>query len=304
MNNKTKLKLRKGVIIGVPIALFIAVILLAVIFNNNTAVLKTSVKEVKETPKVVEEPVIKMDESKPGFFSNSEIIKGFNDYKNKIIIDNTIRYYANVFNLNADKVVEIARKYTNDYESETFKTKNTIKDGEFKSLEAGIVYYVRYLYRSPADYGTTSSEIGDRGIVRTAKKGENGHFILDNGMTYEQFLSKICELYGINRTLALAIVYEESGKMASTLFTQSNNMGGLRGGSGWLAFPSLEAGTICYVFTLKNLLERSGLDSHQTSSVYAVSGIYVHGNASDPAPEWTGKVLNYMNIIEANKVFE
>ena len=49
-------------------------------------------------------------------------------------------------------------------------------------------------------------------------------------------------MYGVNKTLALAIVYEESGIMTSSLFRNSNNMGGLRGGSGWLKFPSLEAG--------------------------------------------------------------
>ena len=111
-------------------------------------------------------------------------------------------------------------------------------------------------------------------------------------------------MYGVNKTLALAIVYEESGIMTSSLFRNSNNMGGLRGGSGWLKFPSLEAGTICYIFTLKNLLERSGLDSNQESSVYALSGIYVNGNSANPSADWSGKVLNFMRRIENNKVFE
>jgi hypothetical protein len=92
--------------------------------------------------------------------------------------------------------------------------------------------------------------------------------VLKNGMTYEQFLAKICDLYGINKVFALAIVYEESGIMSSSLFNYSNNMGGLRGNGGWLSFPSLEAGTISYVFTLKNLLDRYNVDSFNKNSIY------------------------------------
>ena len=303
MNKKL---LHKGLIIGVPIAIIITIILSIVILNNGKANAKTSLKDNVAGPNEMEmEPLVVMDESKPGYLSTNKYLKDFLDIRNKKKIDNTIIYYANQFNLDSSKVLEIARKLTNNYESESFKKYNTIKDGDghFSTIEAGIVYFVRYLYRNPEKYGTNGNEIGDKGVVRRTTKKENGHYILDNGLTYEQFLAKICEMFGINKTLALAIVYEESGKMNSTLFTQSNNMGGLRGGTGWLSFPSLEAGTICYVFTLKNLLDRSNLDSNQTSSVYALSGIYVHGNASDPAPEWTGKVLNYMNIINSSKAF-
>ena len=302
--NHLNININKKIIIGIPVAFFMALLIGVAILFNNKAELKTTAKEEKFSSNEIVEPLVKMDETKPGYISNNKYINSFIDMKNKKKIDNTIIYYAHQFNLDAKKVTDLARKLSNNYESDSVKNQNAIvaSDGEFKSLEAGIVYFVRYLYRSPESYGTTGTEIGVNNTIRVASKKENGHIILNNGMTYEQFLAKICDLYGINKTLALAIVYEESGKMTSSLFTRSNNMGGLRGGSGWLAFPSLEAGTICYVFTLKNLL--NGLDSYQTSSVYALSGIYVHGNASDPAPEWTGKVLNYMNIIEANKVFE
>ena len=302
--NHLNININKNIIIGIPIAFFMALLIGVAIIINNKAELKTTTKEEKFSSNEIVGPLVEMDETKPGYISNNKYINSFIDMKNKKKIDNTIIYYAHQFNLDAKKVTDLARELSSNYESDSVKNQNAIvaSDGEFKSLEAGIVYFVRYLYRNPESYGTTGREIGLNSSVRVASRKENGHIMLNNGMTYEQFLAKICDLYGINKTLALAIVYEESGKMTSTLFTRSNNMGGLRGGSGWLAFPSLEAGTICYVFTLKNLLR--GLDSFQTSSVYALSGIYVHGNASDPAPEWTGKVLNYMNIIEANKVFE
>ena len=297
------LKLRRWVLISIPIALLLTLVISILLVNNKKANLETSTKiETKS------ENVISLDgiDDKSGSISEQEIIKDFVDFRNKRKLDNTIAYYAEQFHLDANKVVEVARQMTNNYESDEFKNNNTIKpgDGKFSSMEAGIVYFVRYLYRNPILYGTTSAEIGDRGIVTTSNEKVDGHIRLANGLTYEQFLGKIADMYGVNKTLALAIVYEESGIMTSSLFRNSNNMGGLRGGSGWLKFPSLEAGTICYIFTLKNLLDRSGLDSYQQSSVYAISGIYVHGNAAVPSPDWSGKVLNFMNRIENNKVFE
>ena len=302
MKKKSSLKLRKGVLISIPIALLLAVLVGVLIVNNRKANLKTAKKVEVKSEKFIDDS---MNENNRRF-SDTEFIKNYVEFKNKRLIDNTIAYYADQFHLDKAKVVEVARRLTNNYEREDYLTNFSIKpgDGSFSSYEAGIVYFVRYLYRNPGNYGTNSVEIGDRGIVTTSNNIVDGHIRLDNGLTYEQFLGKIADMYGVNKTLALAIVYEESGIMTSSLFRYSNNMGGLRGGSGWLKFPSLEAGTICYIFTLKNLLERSGLDSNQTSSVYAISGIYVHGNAADPSPDWSGKVLNFMNRIEANKVFE
>ena len=302
MQKKFSLKLRKEVLISIPIALFFAVLLTIALVSNKKADLQTTKKVEVTSENFLDTSMNENSKS----FSDTDFIKNYVDFKNKRMIDNTIAYYAEQFHLDKAKVVEIARRLTNNYEREDYKTTFSVKQGEgtFSSYEAGIVYFVRYLYRSPANYGSSSAEIGDRGIVTTATNKVDGHIRLDNGLTYEQFLAKIADLYGINKTLALAIVYEESGIMTSSLFRNSNNMGGLRGGSGWLQFPSLEAGTICYIFTLKNLLERSGLDSNQESSIYALSGIYVHGNAADPSADWSGKVLHFMQRINANKVFE
>ena len=302
MQKKSILKLRKEVLISIPIALLLAVLVSVLLFSNKKANMESTKKVEVKSEKFIDDS---MDENTKSF-SDTDFIKDFAEFKKKRKIDNTIAYYAELFHLDTAKVVEVARGLTNNYEREDYNTNFSIKqgDGVFNSYEAGIVYFVRYLYRSPSSYGTTSAEIGDRGIVTTNNNKVDGHIRLDNGLTYEQFLGKISEMYGVNKTLALAIVYEESGIMTSSLFKNGNNMGGLRGGSGWLKFPSLEAGTICYVFTLKNLLERSGLDSNQESSVYALSGIYVNGNSSMPSDDWSSKVLHFMQRIEANKVFE
>ena len=123
-------------------------------------------------------------------------------------------------------------------------------------------------------------------------------------MTFEQFFARICDVYGINKVFALAIVYEESGIMTSFLFNNKNNMAGLRANVEYFSFPTLEAGTIVYVLTLKNLLARTGVDSFDINQVYTFSGLYVHGNSAEPAEHWTQNVTRYMRQIEEKKVFE
>ncbi len=309
MQNKHSLKLRKEIMFSIPIAICLALVIGLLLINTRKANLDVSKSvEVKSNNKLDNKLAEDNEESvstSGTLLSDNQYIKAYNKYKEQRLIDNTVAYYADVFHLDVNKVVSLARQFTNNYEREDYKTTFSIKegDGTFSSQEAGIVYFVRYLYRNPRAYGTTAAEIGDKGIITTADKKENGHIVLDNGLTFEQYFSRICEMFGVNKVLALAIVYHESGVMTSGLFRYSNNMGGLRANVEYFKFPSLEAGTICYVFTLKGILDRNGLDSFQSSSVSAISGIYVHGTASQPAPDWVSKVLYYMGRIESNNVF-
>ncbi len=297
-------KLNKKVLLIIPFLIVISFIIGLTILNSNRAKLSNSVKQEVNKPFIEVNDTI--DLNKKTILNNNRFVRSYNEYKRTSPIDNTIKEYASYFHLDGDKVVEVARNLTDNYRNDSFIKNNSIGESDWtlNSQEAGIVYFVRYLYRNPEKYGTTASYIGKNNKVDTEKNRENGHIILNNGMTYEQFLAKICELYGINKVLALAIVYEESGIMSSSLFNYSNNMGGLRGNGGWLSFPSLEAGTISYVFTLKNLLDRYSVDSFNKNSIYYFSGIYVHGNINDPAEHWTGNVTGYMSRIESNNVFE
>ena len=298
-------KLKKRLLLIIPLIVVISFICGISILNSKKSNISHSLKTE------VEEPFIKVsneiDLNKKTILNDNKYIRMYHESKRIRFFDDIVSEYASYFNLDTNKVVEVARRVSNNYRSTSFINNNSIgsEDGTFTSKEAGIVYFVRYLYRNPEKYGSTAQEIGKNNRIVTEKVRENDHIRLNSGMTYEQFLDKICNLYGINKVLALAIVYEESGIMTSSLFNNSNNMGGLRAsGSSWLSFPSLEAGTICYVFTLKNLLGRYNIDSFDKNRIYYFSGIYVHGNINDPAEHWTGNVTRYMKQIEDNNVFE
>ena len=82
-----------------------------------------------------------------------------------------------------------------------------------------------------------------------------GKVYLSNGLTYEQYLGKICDEFNIDKELVLAISYLETGYLKSGLFTYSNNVGGQRGYNGWLKYPTLEAGIIGHVISVKAILD-------------------------------------------------
>ena len=140
MKKKSSLKLRKGVLISIPIALLLAVLVGVLIVNNRKANLKTAKKVEVKSEKFIDDSMGENNRS----FSDTEFIKNYVEFKNKRLIDNTIAYYADQFHLDKAKVVEVARRLTNNYEREDYLTNFSIKpgDGSFSSYEAGIVYLV------------------------------------------------------------------------------------------------------------------------------------------------------------------
>lgn len=305
---KSKLKLRKWVIISVPLAFLIAVFTMFLIFNNKKAfVSETVAKEVKESN------ILKDNgpSNQPGILSQNSFVKGLSTNIQKRKIDYTIVFYANKFKLNINKVLEIAHSLTNNYDDPQYKQTYVIAPdnlkasfGPYKNIEAGIVEFVREVYRYPENYGSSLEEIRVSEEITTFRNYENNHILLDSGLTFEQFLAKVCDLYGVDKTLALAIVYQESGRMSSALFTQSNNISGQRGYAGWLRYPTLEAGVIGFVVSLNNMIENYQMDMSRPDGILNLSSVYVNGHIGNPSQDWTNKVTYFMTEITDNKVFE
>lgn len=300
MKNKKHLRLKKEVIISIPIALVIALVFGLGLINKNN-VLSSIVNKVETNSEKQEEKI-----------SITEI-KLFNDINKNLEIrkkDNTIIYYAQKFNLNVDKVLEIAHNYTNNYTSEMYLVDHIIgpesvkeKMGSFKSEEAGIIYFVRDIYRSPSRYGVSAEEVKKELVIDQYKNIIDGKVYLSNGLTYEQYLGKICDELNVDKELALAISYLETGYLKSNLFTLSNNVGGQRGSGGWLKYPTLEAGIIGHVITIKALLENNGIDTTQPNAIRDLSSIYVNGHANNPSDSWTSKVTIIKNRISEKDLF-
>ena len=90
MQKKPTLKLRKEVLISIPIALFVAVLAIVIIANNKKANLETAKKAEVQSENFLD---VTMSEDNRNF-SDTELIKNFVEFKNKRKIDNTVAYYA------------------------------------------------------------------------------------------------------------------------------------------------------------------------------------------------------------------
>lgn len=306
---KHKLRLRKGVLISLPIALIFAIFTISLIINKSNLLESTSnIKTVANENKI---ETLEYEESQnPSILSQNRYVKNLNTTLKKRKLDYTITFYADKFKLNTKKVLEIAHKLTNNYDDATYNKNYVIAPsriahtfGPYKNAEAGIIEFVREIYRYPEKYGSSLTEIRASEEIETKRLYKNDHILLESGLTFEQFLAKMCEMYDVDKSLALAIVYEESGRMTSNLFKNSNNIGGQRGYAGWLKYPTLEAGVIGFVVSLNNMGENYSLDLSNTSQVSALSSIYVNGHPGNPSTSWTGKVYNYINTINTRNVF-
>lgn len=302
-----KLRLRKQVIIALPIILLLSILTISVALNKkgnlSNEVSQTNVlasnKEIKDTST--------MNLSDLPFFKSLE--EGI-ELRQK---DNTVIYYANIFKLDVDKTLELAHKYTNNYTDAEFNTNFKIgpakvknKLNNFTCFEAGVVYFVRDLYRYPEKYGSSIAEIRTSESPTSKPVSSDGNIYMNNGLTFEQYVAKISKLYNVDETLVLAISYHEAGVKTSNLFRSKNNIGGHRGYNGWMSYTTLEAGIIAHVLSVKSIAERSGLDISEVTpdEVAAISGIYVNGTASKPAASWIEKVVYFMDKIEKEDLFK
>lgn len=300
---KTKLRLRKQVIICIPIVLLIIVLTIGMFINKD----KSYSSEVEKNEEITSEKIITDGKN----LSEVKYIKEFNKIIEQRQKDNTIIYYASKFKLNINKTLEIAHNLTNNYENEQYLNTNVIapvsianRIGSFNSFEAGVVYFARDLYRYPEKYGSSIAEIRLDETATINDTVNNEIIYMDNGLTFSQYLGKICDLYGVDKSIALAIVYEESGIMTSGLFKYNNNISGMRGYAGWMNFTTLEAGIISHVIGLKAIIDNYSIDMNDPNAVYTLSAIYVHGNPGAGISEsWSSKVLHFKEKIEQEDLF-
>lgn len=209
-------------------------------------------------------------------------------------IDNYLKEYSSYYNLDGDKVVEFARSVTNNYEtplSEIYSG-NSVNSSTREGQAMMFVYYLNRdsLSKSLGEYGLSSDHFKVSGVMATMGSDQ----VLRSGLTFSQFLGKVCDNLGMDKNYLLAISYLETGKNTSSLARYSNNFGGLRGRGEYYSYSSPEEGIIAFILNLKSY-EKYGLNS-----IYELSGIYTHGNKYNPSNTWVNSVLRYYDDIVAN----
>ena len=295
--SQPKFKMNKWFIISIPLAIIIAGLVTLLVLDTKGSLSRTTTTQKVESFAMLEPSV----SDEPGLISQNEYIKSL-DTRIKIRkLDYTVVLYANMFKLDPNKTLNLVHNLTNNYQDEEYNTNFIIapasqkwRYGPYTSYEAGIVEFMRELYNFPGRFGYLASDIRVSDEVTVSDQYINGHIM---------FLGHICDLYGMDKYLALAISQHESGNMTSYLSRYKNNIGGQLVNGVGVSYPTMEAGIIAEVVLLKNLFDRCGLDKTSTKDLYTFSGMYVHGNLSEPSPDWTNKVMFFYNQNVQNNPF-
>ena len=306
---RPKLRLRKQVIYTIP-GLIIVLLLTISLVISKTGILASEVVQhenlsANKLNDVKAENKLKLTDLK--------YIKTLADYAEKSQKDGIVIYYANLHKLDVAKTLETVHKYTNDYKDETYNQTFVIgpssvqaRAGSFKSFEAGVAYFARDMYRYPERYERTIEEMRLDESPTLKTKSADGEIYMNNGLTYEQYMGKICDLFEVDKAFVLAVARLESGNESSPLFTLKNNIGGHRGlGGTWKSYTTLEAGIISHVLIIKTIATNSGVDIKEATDeeIAIVSGKYVNGNIANPSPSWTEKVTTIKSYIETLDLF-
>lgn len=301
-DKKKHYHLRKPVKIAIPIITILIASLLILLLSNNSQ---------SFTSEVSNESVFAGIKDSSEDLSNSPYIKNLSDDLDDLKRDNTIIYYANKFKLNVPRALEIAHQITNNYDDPYFLENHVIapewmrgKIGTFNSEEAGIIYFIRNMFSYPEWYGSSIEEMRLSEVPDTNRIEVNGKFIMDNGLTFEQYVGQMADAFGIDKALALGIIYQESGYMRSVLASTKNNVSGMRNYDGWASYPTLEAGVMAHIVNLRSIIRQYELDlANDPNAIYVLSGVYVNGNASSPAYTWVEKVQIFQRQINESDLF-
>ena len=306
--NKNRLRLRKQVIYLLPVVILLTLLSLTLIISNHKLTNKVVNQENLATNKIDD-----LAANSNFQLSDLKYIQEFYKFVEERQKDNTVIYYASIFKLDIDKTLQIAYKYTNNFEDEEFNKNFVIgpksikkSKGSFPSFEAGVAYFVRDLYRYPERYGSSIYEIRLDESPTIKTKDKKGNIIMDNGLTFEQYVGHICNLFEVDPAFTLAIINLESGYQSSYLFTNKNNVGGHRGiGGTWKTYTTLEAGVLAHVLSVKNIADKNNIDAKEMTDeeIYAFSGTYVTGSAAKPSSSWTGKVTKIKENISKKDLF-
>lgn len=270
---------------------------------ENDAVIEQEVALVEEESIVeIREESVEEETKKTEIFQ--EEVKGIKQRMIEEEFDGYLEEYSRSFHLDSKKVIEIARKVTNNYESNfrSIFTENVLNayyiEEEINNYETFCLLFVYFLNREVNGIGgSVTFNLEETGYKReeliTSFEMETLEFgeviILENGQSRSQYIGKLANLLNMDKALALAISYSEAGldSNVSDALKYCNNYGGMLAGDGSLMqFPTPSAGVISYMLNLKTYARYS---LEETWKIYAVGGA-----------DWIKNVTYFYELIKNN----
>jgi len=291
MENKPKLHLRKQIIYAIPLSISLALFIFLFIakINRNTHVELRSLNVNLTSSNEIQAPL------------DLSFLDEYNEKLKLRKIDNTVGFYAQRFKLDTKKAIALARELTNNYTDEKYLQTYTITNNPNSTeinpnQEAGIIRFIKILNSYPETFGLEWEDIhvsDERDTVRV--RNEKGQIIMKNGMTFEQYVAKISNIFEMDPVLSLAIIYNESGRCRSPLFINNNNVAGMKSIDGWAKYTTLESGVISYLYNLNIILNKYQFDTNTEEGLMNLSAVYVNGDINTPSLTWydtTSKIMN------------
>ncbi len=209
--------------------------------------------------------------------------------------ENYLKEYSNYFNLDSEKVIEIAKTLTNNFENDVIISIGNKKVTSSNS-ETMAMFLVWDLYKNSSDYGLTKEELTTSDEISHLKYDEEGKIILRNGLTFSEFMGKVSDSIESDRCFNLAVSNFESDEQTNSQSIEKNNFGGWRyTEEEYLTNISPEAGVIQHCMNIEKLRLRK----HDNLSEF--SGIYTLNDKKSPNPEWVSNVTSNINLIASNE---
>lgn len=218
--------------------------------------------------------------------------------------------YSNYFHLDSNKVIDMAKQLTNNYQ-ESFSnvlSEKTMEEYDLYNVidnpETASLLFSYFVYRNIignegelvfkiSDFGYSKNEIISTTEIETVDYDyQNGEeLVLENGLTRSQFTGKICDLLKMDKYYTLAISYSETGVDGCPVSRNYNNYGGMKNKNGEpMKFPTAYAGLASQALNLKTYPVRYNVDSlEKLWQVYAEKG-----------EDWLRNVNHFYNLISSN----
>ena len=151
-------------------------------------------------------------------------------------LDDMISYYCKVFSLKEDIVKNKLNDMTKDFHSSGWQHGYCINNVFYNDMEFAILSTIRDIYYNPENFDLDDS-------IRTDE-------IYETDMEIEEMVYKYSSLYGINKEVALSIVYCECGTDVNSYnYLNNNNPAGIGPN---MHFLNKEVGVIYFCNMLKN----------------------------------------------------
>ena len=215
------------------------------------------------------------------------------------IYDQYLSTYASYYNFDARKVIKLARKLTNNY-TIGFEAINNTDQYDVTNDEAACLMFVSQLKRGNL---TSSLEKFNLNLDYFVLEPEDeiqslSSNVLDDGLTFSQFVGKVCDLLQVDKYYVLSVIYSEVGEdLDCKCAREYHNFGGIkdRDTSEFIKYPSVQAGIIAMCRTLKRY------EQYNFDNIYNFCGMYRFGDPERYSETWINRVTWFHYKITKNK---